>query len=177
MVLVIWDAIICDGLECILPITVALLEVLEPTLLSLQFEDVIRFFRAMRAGEMGCNFASIGRLVIEGGEDIGFPEHVVAELRSPLALGTDDASPQRGDFSPPPRSGAGHEQGSSGSDQSSSVFEEYFRRFNDLNSEVLSWWDDARDNMQKLTIGASLADQGSEDQPSRRDVRFRQEAT
>jgi len=86
MVLAFWDAMVCGGTgaEVILPITVSLLQVLQNVLLSLPFEDIVRFFKTMRNGEQHTDGALIGRLVVAKCGAIQMPEHVLERLRAPL---------------------------------------------------------------------------------------------
>jgi len=84
MVLTFWDAIICCGLEELLPIAVSLLGILSQTLLPLQFEEIVSFFQSMRAGTQDtCDFTCIAKMVMDAREDIDVPEHIMAELSSP----------------------------------------------------------------------------------------------
>mmetsp|Transcript_76958 Transcript_76958/g.213877 ORF Transcript_76958/g.213877 Transcript_76958/m.213877 type:complete len:432 (-) Transcript_76958:236-1531(-) len=95
MVLVFWDALVCVGLERMLPITVALLEVMQQTLLAMQFEDILRFFKHMRLNEdVECDTSAIARHVVARAEEIIVPAHVVGCIVSP-EVGTLD-----GDMSP-----------------------------------------------------------------------------
>ena len=49
-VLVIWDVVVCEGLHVLLNITLSLLKVLQSVLLKLEFEDIVKFFKTMKAG-------------------------------------------------------------------------------------------------------------------------------
>merc|ERR1719359_1296372 len=51
MVLIIWDVIICDGLPVILRIAVSILQVLKDSLLRMDLEEVIKFFKMMKTYE------------------------------------------------------------------------------------------------------------------------------
>ncbi|EER05043.1 TBC domain containing protein, putative, partial [Perkinsus marinus ATCC 50983] len=49
-VFVLWDVIVSDGLPIILSISIALLKVLRPALMQMEFEDIVRFFKTMKTG-------------------------------------------------------------------------------------------------------------------------------
>ncbi|CAJ1387789.1 unnamed protein product [Effrenium voratum] len=47
-VLILWDVIMCEGLPVILRIAVSILQVLKDSLLSMEFEEIIKFFKMMK---------------------------------------------------------------------------------------------------------------------------------
>eukprot|EP00747_Dinoflagellata_sp_TGD_P121203 gnl/TRDRNA2_/TRDRNA2_173391_c1_seq2.p1 gnl/TRDRNA2_/TRDRNA2_173391_c1~~gnl/TRDRNA2_/TRDRNA2_173391_c1_seq2.p1 ORF type:complete len:1320 (+),score=213.93 gnl/TRDRNA2_/TRDRNA2_173391_c1_seq2:304-3960(+) len=49
MVVIIWDVIVCEGLPAVLKVAVSILQVLKHSLLSMQFEEIIKFFKMMRS--------------------------------------------------------------------------------------------------------------------------------
>ena len=55
-VLVIWDVVVCEGLHVLLNITLSLLKVLQSVLLKLEFEDIVKFFKTMKAGIIVANY-------------------------------------------------------------------------------------------------------------------------
>jgi len=167
MVLLFWDSIVCVGLEMILPITVSLLKVLKDVLLSMQFEDIVRFFKMMRAGgEKEFDAAAIGQLVVAKGVGIGLPAHIAMRLRAPLP----PAEPRGDDRSPtspyeddlitprPPREPDAAAASMDGAGAPSTLLGTYLRQFGDLGPHlpqgVLSWWEDARDNLRAGLGGA-----------------------
>eukprot|EP00913_Durusdinium_trenchii_P004169 g3861.t1 len=81
MVLVFWDAIICGGLQD-------------------RAAVAARIDHRYRREE--CDFESIGRIAVQGSEQIGMPEQILDVLRRPLPLRTDDLM-ERTPQSPPRR--------------------------------------------------------------------------
>lgn len=161
MVLVFWDVIVCSGLERILTITVALLKALKEVLLSMQFEDIIRFFKTLRAGEKECNSAAIGQLVVSRGSSIGMPDHVAAELKAPLRTSPRSSSRTLSDDGDEPEGSTGADAASAGGldgidEAPHTVLGNYFKQFGDLPQGVLSWWEEAKDNLQRAGLSTSL---------------------
>eukprot|EP00401_Gymnodinium_catenatum_P004020 CAMPEP_0117569604 /NCGR_PEP_ID=MMETSP0784-20121206/58748_1 /TAXON_ID=39447 /ORGANISM="" /LENGTH=544 /DNA_ID=CAMNT_0005367591 /DNA_START=65 /DNA_END=1695 /DNA_ORIENTATION=- len=93
MVLIIWDVIVCEGLPVILRIAVSILQVLKDSLLSMHFEEIIRFFKMMKTyededGEL--NAFRIGQLLMKHTEHVVIPDSILKYLtREPL---DDDAN-------------------------------------------------------------------------------------
>jgi len=88
MVTIIWDAIICEGLEVLLRIAVSILQVLKDSLLAMQFEEIIKFFKMMKTyndedGEL--NAFRIGQLLMKHTELVKVPQNILDELRSDAA--------------------------------------------------------------------------------------------
>lgn len=89
MVSIIWDVIICEGLPVILRIAISILQVLKDSLLSMHFEEIIKFFKMMRTyedeeGEL--NAFRIGQLLMKHTEHVVIPDRVMEYLsRDPLA--------------------------------------------------------------------------------------------
>merc|ERR1719359_453870 len=88
MVIIIWDVIICEGLEVVLRIAVSILQVLKDSLLAMQFEEIIKFFKMMRTyddedGEL--NAFRIGQLLMKHTELVKVPQNILDELRSDAA--------------------------------------------------------------------------------------------
>lgn len=176
MVLVFWDVIVCSGLELILPMTVSLLKVHKDTLLSLEFEDMIRFFKAMRLCEdPNCNAEAIACSVVAGGSTVTIPQRVLERLQAPLVCNEfdGDASPmspmERG---PPADIAATSRRAVSATDGSSSfgLAASYLNRLSSRNFSVptfgdlgrvelpqgvLSWWEDARESLEKAAETAT----------------------
>jgi len=182
MVLVFWDAIICGGkgLEVVLPITVSLLQVLQNVLLSLSFEEIVRFFKTMRAGEPNTDDAQIGRLVVAKCGAIRLPARITEKLRLPLPDDDDMCmspcpsggceefvfSPQRrggdadGHKADPRAGGPTSSLGSAFGDWAApeGVVGSYLRNLSemgrDLPQGVRSWWEENRGNyLQRVGFG------------------------
>jgi len=87
MVMIIWDVIVCEGLPVVLRIAVSILQVLKESLLYMQFEDIIKFFRMMRTyddedGEL--NAVRIGQLLMKHTEHVQIPERTLEHLARDL---------------------------------------------------------------------------------------------
>merc|ERR1719359_1466675 len=88
MVTIIWDVIICEGLPVVLRIAVSILQVLKDSLLAMQFEEIIRFFKMMKTyndedGEL--NAFRIGQLLMKHTELVKVPPNILDELRNDAA--------------------------------------------------------------------------------------------
>lgn len=155
MVLAFWDLIVCQGLECVLPITVALLQVLSSVLLTLQFEDIVRFFKTMRTADDEVDTLKVGRLVVVRSSACAIPPDVACRLQA------SDSDGDGMDESPSVRAeGAtgdvcGGEEGVVGADvdPSSSMLGAYLGRFRDLSQDIpqgfLTWWEE----LQRVGMG------------------------
>lgn len=165
MVLIFWDVIFCSGLEAILPITIALLKLLKEALLEMQFEDIVRFFKTMRHSEADYNTAEIGRLVVLEGGGLQLPQNVALSLSAEAEL--DDAEGPGMDRWDSDEGAAGRAPSADGEESGLSGFQigsyltrqlEEFGRGGlggslDLSQGFLSWWEDARDNLQRVGLG------------------------
>lgn len=138
MVLVFWDAIVCNGISVILPITVSLLQVLQEVLLTMQFEDIIRFFKTMRTEELGSDSAAIGHFVVSKADYVHVPAHVQAKLA--LAISSEDSETLR-EESRVVSMDTARRQGLEEDAQNSTAFRSYF----ELSSGMLTWWEETRD--------------------------------
>lgn len=83
MVMILWDVIVCEGLPVILRIAVSILQVLKDSLLSMQFEEIIKFFKMMKTyddegGEL--NAFRIGQLLIKHTEHVQIPKQTLEYL-------------------------------------------------------------------------------------------------
>lgn len=88
MVTIIWDVIICEGLEVVLRIAVSILQVLKDSLLAMQFEEIIKFFKMMKTyddedGEL--NAFRIGQLLMKHTELVKVPANILEELTNDAA--------------------------------------------------------------------------------------------
>jgi len=88
MVTIIWDVIISEGLEVVLRIAVSILQVLKDSLLAMQFEEIIKFFKMMKTyndddGEL--NAFRIGQLLMKHTELVKIPQNVLDELKNDAA--------------------------------------------------------------------------------------------
>jgi len=87
MVLIIWDVIVVEGLPVILRIAVSILQVLKESLLSMEFEDIIKFFKMMKtydATDSDLNAFRIGQLLMKHTEHILIPKSTLESLTRPL---------------------------------------------------------------------------------------------
>merc|ERR1719401_2643682 len=94
MVMIIWDVIVCEGLPVILRIAVSILQVLKDSLLSMHFEEIIKFFKMMKTyddedGEL--NAFRIGQLLMKHTEHVKIPERTLEYLRRE-PLGDDEGT-------------------------------------------------------------------------------------
>jgi len=151
MVLVFWDAIICGGLQEILPISLSVLQLLQSTLLTMKFEEIVGFFKTMRSREQeDCDFESIGRIAVLGSDSIRIPDQILEVLHRPLPLRTDDMM-ERTPQSPPRRRLDSDEDFalsmisdcSTGATSSEGSAWDYLRQIR-INPGVRSWWEDAK---------------------------------
>jgi len=176
MVLVFWDAIVCGGrgFEAMLPITVALLQALEDVLLSLQFEDIVRFFKTMRIGEDDIDGAFIGRFVIAKCHGISLSPSIKKRLRAPFGdescpspLATPGPGEDKEEFIlTPARKQKEHEFVQEGNAEDPSeqpwLFRTYLRQFTEIRRDLpdlplSSWWGDARENFgQRVGLGLQM---------------------
>lgn len=157
MVLVFWDAIICGGrgLEIMLPLTVALLQAVQDQLLSLPFEDIVRFFKVIRTGD-GAHGAMVGGLLVRRCLSIPLTARIGERLRAPLPEGEEDActspwaSPSQDEdkefiFSPVKRA-----EVSQPADDRESLLGGYLRQL----PGVRSWWEDPRGSLHRVRLGS-----------------------
>lgn len=70
MVLIIWDSIICCGVEVMLSIAVALLGLLRHVLLTMHLEEIVCFFKMMRAEDSDCDAVAIAQMVVKNSHAI-----------------------------------------------------------------------------------------------------------
>jgi len=83
MVTIIWDVIICEGLPVILRIAVSILQVLNDSLLTMHFEEIIKFFKMMKTyddegGDL--NAVRIGQLLMKHTELVHIPDSILGML-------------------------------------------------------------------------------------------------
>eukprot|EP00931_Biecheleriopsis_adriatica_P104877 TRINITY_DN79491_c0_g1_i1.p1 TRINITY_DN79491_c0_g1~~TRINITY_DN79491_c0_g1_i1.p1 ORF type:complete len:401 (-),score=75.09 TRINITY_DN79491_c0_g1_i1:109-1311(-) len=174
MVLSVWDVLVCCGLEELLPITVSFLSVLQQTLLELRFEDILRFFKAMRcSGEDACDFECIARHVICGSAQIGVRDNIASQIRAPLEFAFEDLQ-DRSPQSPSPTWKRSSEEPFTesplrrasdsvpvGDGRGSGLFSDYFRQLNDdVHQGVSSWWEGTKENLRYVGLGMTLQDEG-----------------
>lgn len=92
MVIIIWDVIICEGLEVVLRIAVSILQVLKDSLMGMQFEEIIKFFKMMKTyddEDSELNAFRIGQLLMKHTELVKVPESVLSLLRADLTAEDD----------------------------------------------------------------------------------------
>ncbi|CAE7896758.1 RABGAP1L [Symbiodinium sp. KB8] len=154
MVLVLWDAIICGGLAEILSVSIAVLQLLQQTLLGMRFEEVVSFFQTLKTREQeDCDFESIGRIAVISSGSFSIPKHVADVLRRPLPL-TSDHLMERSPQSPTKRMLDSDEDmtttantttvnspcSTGAASSEGGMLRDYLRQIN----QGLSWWVDAR---------------------------------
>lgn len=67
-VVVVWDSFLCNGLQSILPLTLALLKVLQSFILRLKFEGIVKFLKSLRSSG-DCDESKIGRMLVRQAEN------------------------------------------------------------------------------------------------------------
>ncbi|KAF4715672.1 hypothetical protein FOZ63_023188 [Perkinsus olseni] len=82
-VFVLWDVIVSDGLPVILSISIALLKVLRPALMQMEFEDIVRFFKTMKTGDEKCDARVIGQLLVRLSGKVEIPDSILESLHMP----------------------------------------------------------------------------------------------
>jgi len=87
MVMILWDVIICEGLPEILRIAVSILQVLKDSLLSMEVEEIVKFFKMMKTytdddGELGA--VKIGQLLMKHTEQVHIPQETIQYLHASL---------------------------------------------------------------------------------------------
>jgi len=147
MALAFWDVIVCCGLEELLPLTVALLRMLRGMLLELQFEDIVRFFKIMRAGEQDCDMAMVSRLVVSQSSDVP----ISADVRQLIRV--DPGGPElverwesEEDLNSP-RSDEGR-GGAAGADATGTMLGYFGDIGRQLPIGAYTWWEDVKNNLQ-----------------------------
>eukprot|EP01054_Gregarina_sp_Poly1_P009237 Gregarina_sp_Poly_1__9236@NODE_56_length_17373_cov_108_729111_g48_i0_p7_GENE_NODE_56_length_17373_cov_108_729111_g48_i0NODE_56_length_17373_cov_108_729111_g48_i0_p7_ORF_typecomplete_len259_score30_69RabGAPTBC/PF00566_18/7e15_NODE_56_length_17373_cov_108_729111_g48_i064307206 len=72
-VVVIWDFLLCSGLSALLPLTIALLKVLQSFLMRLRFEGIVKFLKSLRlSGD--CDESKIGKMLVKHAENYPIPD-------------------------------------------------------------------------------------------------------
>eukprot|EP00923_Selenidium_pygospionis_P032386 GHVN01057144.1.p2 GENE.GHVN01057144.1~~GHVN01057144.1.p2 ORF type:complete len:193 (+),score=34.30 GHVN01057144.1:2294-2872(+) len=89
IVVVLWDAIIAEGLNTLLPLSVALLQVLSPFLLRMSFEEVLRFLKSLKEPNEVHSLAGTGRWLVRESEKIRLTTSLTEFVGSPIE--SDDA--------------------------------------------------------------------------------------
>eukprot|EP00923_Selenidium_pygospionis_P007168 GHVN01012294.1.p1 GENE.GHVN01012294.1~~GHVN01012294.1.p1 ORF type:complete len:246 (-),score=36.52 GHVN01012294.1:661-1398(-) len=91
-VVVLWDSIIEGGLHELLPLSIALFQVLSTFLLRMRFEEILKFFRTLR---FECDEVKIGRLLVDAGETVVLPPRILQYVDgATLAELVDEAAEQ-----------------------------------------------------------------------------------
>lgn len=92
MVIIIWDVIICEGLEVVLRIAVSILQVLKDSLMAMHFEEIIKFFKMMKTyddEDSELNAFRIGQLLMKHTELVQVPENILSVLKADLTVEDD----------------------------------------------------------------------------------------
>lgn len=72
---VIWDCYLCTGLKALLPVTLALLKVLQLFLMRLRFEGIVKFLKSLRSpGD--CEESKIGKMIVRKAGDFPIPDRI-----------------------------------------------------------------------------------------------------
>lgn len=151
MVLVIWDSIVCCGIESVLTITVALLGTVRNVLLTMSFEEIFKFFKVMkvmRTADSSNDAAAAGRLVVLHGGRISVPADVARKLSDPLPCTDSARSAYSPASSPKEQEHAiskpllGDEPGRSDDDaaDNSSLLGGYWGQLSELPLGMFGWW-------------------------------------
>lgn len=78
-VVVIWDFILCNNLSALLPLTVALLKVLQSFLMRLRFEGIVKFLKSLRlSGD--CDEGKIGKMLVKHADCYPIPERLLPNV-------------------------------------------------------------------------------------------------
>eukprot|EP01055_Gregarina_sp_Pseudo9_P000223 Gregarina_sp_Pseudo_9__222@NODE_1143_length_1841_cov_14_137625_g1070_i0_p1_GENE_NODE_1143_length_1841_cov_14_137625_g1070_i0NODE_1143_length_1841_cov_14_137625_g1070_i0_p1_ORF_typecomplete_len563_score96_11RabGAPTBC/PF00566_18/7_3e44Adeno_E3B/PF03376_14/0_18_NODE_1143_length_1841_cov_14_137625_g1070_i01271815 len=78
-VVVIWDFLLCTSLSSLVPLTVALLKVLQSFLMRLRFEGIVKFLKSLRlSGD--CDEGKIGKMLVKHADFYPMPEKFAAAL-------------------------------------------------------------------------------------------------
>ena len=80
-VVVLWDYLLANGLKSLISISIALLKILESTLLEQSMENIIQFFKSLRVS-VGLNDVTCARMLLSKAKHI----HVSDELASSLEI-------------------------------------------------------------------------------------------
>eukprot|EP00929_Paragymnodinium_shiwhaense_P009106 TRINITY_DN113154_c0_g1_i1.p1 TRINITY_DN113154_c0_g1~~TRINITY_DN113154_c0_g1_i1.p1 ORF type:complete len:361 (+),score=57.25 TRINITY_DN113154_c0_g1_i1:122-1204(+) len=95
MVLIIWDVIVLEGPEVLLKVVITILFVLKDTILSMRFDEIVKFFKQMK-GEYARDESGdrqppweIGQLLMKHTQKVELPEAVVQLLGSEAPFESD----------------------------------------------------------------------------------------
>eukprot|EP00929_Paragymnodinium_shiwhaense_P092604 TRINITY_DN52560_c0_g1_i6.p1 TRINITY_DN52560_c0_g1~~TRINITY_DN52560_c0_g1_i6.p1 ORF type:complete len:356 (-),score=51.93 TRINITY_DN52560_c0_g1_i6:143-1210(-) len=94
IVLIIWDVIMCEGLQVALRIAVSILEVLKENLLKMTFEEIVRYFKQFKHYDDGSGALTanrIGQLLMQHTDHVRIADDVL-RLISRDDLGDDPAT-------------------------------------------------------------------------------------
>lgn len=80
-VLIVWDGLVCNGLQNILSTTLALLQAVKHILLTMPFEDIMNFFRVMRVSQADTDAVTVGQLLVKNSYLVELPPSMVQELK------------------------------------------------------------------------------------------------
>eukprot|EP00916_Digyalum_oweni_P002485 GHVL01004579.1.p1 GENE.GHVL01004579.1~~GHVL01004579.1.p1 ORF type:complete len:794 (+),score=131.14 GHVL01004579.1:101-2482(+) len=79
-VVILWDCIICHGLPFMLNIALSILKVLEPYLLTLQFEHIVKYFKSLKSAKTPQDASKIGRLFASEADTWRLPSKMEKQL-------------------------------------------------------------------------------------------------
>jgi len=75
-VVILWDYILSEGLHVLLPLTIALLKVLERYLLRQSFEEMLKFLKSLKISG-GYDDTKIGRMLVRQADKISMPDELL----------------------------------------------------------------------------------------------------
>lgn len=166
MVLILWDSIICIGLDTLLLIALSLLKMLSKTLVTLQLEDIVTFFKMMRISNDEDGMTSIGRMIIAESANLQIPAFVLSQLNAEEsdADDVDESATDDDGLSPEHKPTCVEKQVPFGDSAVlpfsmgpavTPMLEPIGDYFVNLPSDVYSWWEETlHDNLQRVRLAA-----------------------
>lgn len=95
-VLVIWDSLMCNGVHSILLAAIALLKVVQQLLLTMHQEEILLFFKSLKAGQGDYSDRKLGCLLMQEAAQLAISAKILSALGLPFApVGstTDETNP------------------------------------------------------------------------------------
>jgi hypothetical protein len=80
-VLIVWDRLMCDGLQSLLPVGISLLSSMRNILLTMSMEDIRSHFKALRTCGSNREASLAGRMLVRRSYQYNIPSHLIRTLR------------------------------------------------------------------------------------------------